>query len=90
IQTAHTVKKMSHDLGIRNLYVVVNKIRSAEEEKLVRESLKDFKVLGIMPYSESVRESDLKNYSPCDSDSSFRAAIKEIALKLQEFMIKKK
>jgi len=90
IQTAHAVKKMSQDLGIKDLYVVVNKIRSKEEEKLVRENLKEFKVLGIMPYSDSVRESDLKNYSPCDSDSNFAATIEEIALKLQEFMIKKK
>jgi len=88
IQTANTVKKMSEDLGIKNLYIVVNKVKSEEEEKLIKENLEGFKVLGIMPYSDSVRESDLKNYSPCDSDSNFVAKIEEIALKLKEFMVK--
>jgi CO dehydrogenase maturation factor len=88
IQTANTVKKMSEDLGIKKLYIVVNKVKSEEEEKLIKENLEGFKVLGIMPYSDSVRESDLKNYSPCDSDSNFVAKIEEIALKLKEFMVK--
>ena len=86
IQTANTVRKMSEDLGIKKLYIVVNKVKSDEEEKLVRENLEGFKVLGIMPYSDIVRESDLKNYSPCDSDSSFAAIIEEIALKLKELL----
>jgi len=89
IQTAKTVRKMAGELGIRDLYVIVNKVKSKEEEKLIRENLDDFKVLGIMPYSDSVRESDLKNYSPCDSDSSFAATIKEIAVKLEGLMIEK-
>ena len=90
IQTARTVKKLSDDLGIRTLYVVINKVKSEEEENLIRENLKEFKVLGIMPYSDSVRESDLKNYSPCDSDSNFSKKIEEIASKLEKFMVKDK
>ena len=90
IQTARAVKKMSEDLGIKSLFVVVNKIKSVEEEKLVRENLNGFEVLGIMPYSDKIRESDLKNFSPCDSDKEFAGRIEEIALKLQEFMVKGK
>ena len=90
IQTARAVKKMSEDLGIKKLFVVVNKIKSDEEEKLVRENLKGFEVIGIMPYSDMVRESDLKDFSPCDSDRAFASRIEEIALKLQDFMVKDK
>jgi CO dehydrogenase maturation factor len=88
IQTAHTVKKMSMDIGIKTLFIVVNKVKSEEEEKLVRRNLEDFEVIGIMPYSDKVRESDLGNFSPCDSDASFAEKIEEIALKLKAFMIK--
>ncbi len=88
IQTAHTVKKMATDLGIKTLYVVVNKIKTGGEEKLVREKLADFNVLGIMPYSESVRMSDLKQIQPCEADKIFAQKIEEIALKLQRSMIK--
>ena len=79
---------MATDLGIKSLYVVVNKIKNNEEEKLVREKLLDFNVLGIMPYSEGVRASDLQQIQPCEADKEFAKKIEEIALKLQEFMIK--
>ncbi len=82
IQTAHAVKKMSEDLGIKSLYIVVNKIRSDEEKKLIADNLKDFKILGELPFSEKVRESDLKNYSPCVSDNKFKSAIEDIAEKI--------
>jgi CO dehydrogenase maturation factor len=88
IQTAYTVKKMAGDLGIKTLYIVINKIKTDEEEKLVRGNLADFNVLGIMPYSENVRESDLRQLPPCEADMAFAGKIEEIALKLQEFMIK--
>jgi CO dehydrogenase nickel-insertion accessory protein CooC1 len=78
---------MAMDLGIKTLYVVVNKIKTSGEEKLVREKLADFNVLGIMPYSESVRMSDLKQIQPCEADKIFAQKIEEIALKLQGFMI---
>jgi len=90
IHTARAVKKMSEDLGIKKLFVVVNKIRSEEEEKLVREKLDDFEVLGIMPYSDSIRESDLKDFSPCDSDKEFTGSIEKIAARLQEYMVEDK
>jgi len=90
IQTARAVKKMSEDLGIKKLFVVVNKIRSEEEERLVREKLDDFEVLGIMPYSDSIRESDLKDFSPCDSDKEFTGSIEKIAARLQEYMVEDK
>ena len=53
------------------------------------EKLADFNVLGIMPYSEGVRASDLRQSQPCEADKDFATKIEEIALKLQEFMIKK-
>ena len=76
---------MSIDLGIKSLYVVVNKIKNAGEEKLVKENLKDFEIIGKMPYSESVRESDLKHFPPCESDAEFKKSIEDIAVKLESF-----
>ena len=84
IQTAHAVKEMAKDLGIKSLYIVLNKIRSEEEKNLLAGSLTDFSILGELPYSEIVRESDLKNYSPCHSDSEFKSAIENIALKIED------
>ncbi|MCG2789700.1 MAG: hypothetical protein L6405_07125 [Actinomycetia bacterium] len=86
IQTAYAVQKMAKDLGIKSLFIVINKIKSDEEKKLLKESLKDFEVLGELPYSDKVRQSDLKNYSPCASDVKFYKKIEEIANKIKEFI----
>ena len=86
IQTARSVKKMSLDLGIKSVYIVINKIKNRDELELLKNSLKDFKVLGELPYSEKVRESDLRNYSPCVSDDNFRLAVEKIAEKVDTFI----
>ena len=86
IQTARSVKKMSLDLGIKSVYIVINKIKNSDERELLKNNLKDFKVLGELPYSEKVRESDLRNYSPCVSDDNFRLAVEKIASKLDAFI----
>lgn len=89
IQTAETVKRMAKDLGIKTLFVVINKFKNSEEIKLVKDRLKDLKVLGELPYSEKVRESDLKNFSPCDADKDFKKAIVDIAERIEEYEKKK-
>ena len=86
IQTARSVKKMSLDLGIKSVYIVINKIKNSDELELLKNNLTDFKVLGELPYSEKVRESDLRNYSPCVSDDNFRLAVEKIAGKLDAFI----
>ncbi|MCX6347861.1 MAG: carbon monoxide dehydrogenase accessory protein CooC [Actinobacteria bacterium] len=86
IQTARSVKKMSLDLGIKSVYIVINKIKNKDELELLKNNLKDFKVLGELPYSEKVRESDLRNYSPCVSDDNFRLAVEKIAEKVDTFI----
>jgi len=88
IQTAYSVKKMSTDLGIKSVFIVINKIKSESERNILIDNLKDFEILGELPYSDSVRESDLKNYSPCYSDVKFKAAIENIAEKINKIINK--
>jgi len=88
VQTARTVRKMSLDLGIRDLFIVVNKVRTDEEEKLIEDNLGDFIILGKLPYSDRVRESDLKHFSPCDADEEFKKSIEEIAVRLNKYIDK--
>lgn len=84
VQTAHTVKKMAKDLGIKSLFVVINKLKSHEEKVLLESNLKDLRLIGVLPYSEGVRDSDLKSLSPCNVDKRFSSAIEEIATKIEE------
>src|SRR4030042_3717362 len=89
IQTAWTVRKMSRDLGIKTLFIVVNKLKTGEEEKLIKDNLGDFVILGELPYSDKVRGSDLSSSSPCDADREFKESIEKIAAGLDKFIGKK-
>jgi CO dehydrogenase maturation factor len=88
IQTARLVKRMSVDLGIKSVSIVLNKVKDGEEKDLLESKLKDFKILGNLPYSDKVRESDLKNFSPCTIDKTFSEAIQTIADKLLKITTK--
>ncbi len=83
IQTAEAVRKMAADLGIKSVYVVLNKISSQQEKDLLIKSLNNFEVLGELPFSKKVKDSDLENYSPCYADKNFAKAIEQIALKIK-------
>jgi CO dehydrogenase maturation factor len=85
IQTALKIREMSHDIGIKNLFVVINKLRTDDEEKLIRENLGDFVILGKLPYSEEVRGSDLSSSSPFDVDPEFSKSIEKIAALLDKY-----
>ncbi len=87
VQTAYAVKKMAQDLQIKSLFIVVNKIQSTKEFDLVNKRLADFTVLGQMPYSEKVRESDLGFFSPCQADKTFQDSIAEIGKKIDQFLL---
>jgi CO dehydrogenase maturation factor len=77
-QTAYQVKKLSHDLGIKNLYIVGNKIMDESDEKLVQENLEGFTILGFMSYNEKIIEADKRGVSPFDIDEKIKKEVERI------------
>ena len=59
LDTAESVKRLASDLKLKNIAVAGNKIRHEKDEIFIREGLKDFDILGFMPYSDEVIEADL-------------------------------
>lgn len=76
--TARQVKKLSDDLGIKNLYIVGNKVMNEGDERLIRENLKEFSFLGVMAYNESIMEADKQGVSPYDMDPAIKAEVEGI------------
>ncbi|OPY68264.1 MAG: Septum site-determining protein MinD [Syntrophorhabdus sp. PtaU1.Bin050] len=76
--TARQVKKLSDDLGIKNLYIVGNKVMNEGDERLMRENLKEFSFLGVMAYNESIMEADKQGVSPYDMDPAIKAEVEGI------------
>ena len=83
VQTAHQVVKLANDIGLKKICVVGNKIRSDQDEELLKAKLGELPVLGFMRYDEALVTADLEGRSPCDDPELVEAA-RQILAELQD------
>ena len=79
-QTAQTIKRLAADIGLKNVYIVGNKVRSDQDRAFIAEQLAGETILGYLSYSPAAIESDLKGKAIFDTDPQMLAearAIKE-------------
>lgn len=59
IETAERINELARDIGVKNITVVGNKVRTEEDKEFIKSSLPGFEILGFIPYDTAVVESDL-------------------------------
>ncbi len=84
IQTAHQIKKLAMDLGIKRVFIVGNKVQTDEDQRVITENLQEFPILGLMSYNPKVLEADRKGVSPYDIDGRIREEVSGILSNLKE------
>lgn len=86
IQTAERIKKLAKDIEISEVKAVINKKRSEEESRIVKERLEELgiPVIAEIPHDEKFAEADLMGKPPIefDEDSDGIRAIAELEKKL--------
>ncbi|ABR56139.1 Cobyrinic acid ac-diamide synthase [Methanococcus aeolicus Nankai-3] len=84
--TANRIKKLAKDIGVSNLYCIVNKIKNNEEkkqfEKIFNEQV-NIPILGYIPYSNEVSKCDLQG-APLNLNSEVGKDIKKIYDKIKK------
>lgn len=83
LKTAEKIKVLAKEIGIERISVVVNKLRSDEDLKLVEEKLRDLPILGHVSFSEKIISAEKKGISPYDFDETLRREIANIVEKLK-------
>ena len=78
METAQTIKKLSQDMGINNVAVVGNKLRSPVEKEIIGSLLPGFEFLGFIPYDQTIVDADLANASVIDSSQAVISEVKRI------------
>ena len=78
IQTAHQIRKLASDLGIKRVFVVGNKVQTEEDERVITENLQDFPLLGFMAYNPKILEADRRGVSPYDIDEQVKGEVRGI------------
>ncbi|MFH1153380.1 MAG: AAA family ATPase [Pseudomonadota bacterium] len=76
---AERIRKLGQDIGIKRIVVLGNRVRNAEDEALIRESLPDFEIIGFMPEIAEIAEADRKGVRPFDDITTIPNAIKNLA-----------
>jgi CO dehydrogenase maturation factor len=61
LETAQTINKLAQDLGLHNIAVVGNKIRSKSDKEFITSGLPGIEILGFIPYDPAITEADLAN-----------------------------
>ena len=68
IETARQIKRLSGELGIKNLLIVGNKIRSQRDRDFLLTNMNTFDFLGFLPFNENIIEADLDGRPPYEKD----------------------
>jgi len=61
VETAYRIDKLAQEIGLHNIAIVGNKVRSKSERKFLTSSLPGFEFLGFIPYDQAMVEADLAN-----------------------------
>ncbi len=78
VETAYKIDKLAQDIGLQNIAVVGNKIRSQLEKEFLISSLSNFEFLGFIPYDQAIVEADLANLPLLDSSQRVITEVRNI------------
>jgi len=87
VQTYKNVKRLAEDLGVHQVSVVANKVRSAEDEEYIKSKIPAEDLLGFIHYNEDVIDADRQGKSPYDFSEIATNEIKQIKEKIDRSMI---
>ncbi len=84
VQTYHSVKRLAADLGVKQVFVVANKVRDEYDEDFIRSQIPEEDLLGMIHYSGKVADADRKAASPYDIADDAVEEIRSIKRKIEE------
>ncbi len=76
--TAAQIQKLAHDLGLKRLYLVGNKVRNEDEAKFLTAETPGLPVLGFLPADLKVQEADRLGIPVYDHAPALKTAAEQI------------
>lgn len=83
IQTYRRTKQLASDLGVKNVCVVGNKVRSDDDREYIRLRVSGDDLLGFISYSDEVIDADKREGSPFETGETVTREIEAIKEKLE-------
>lgn len=86
VQTANTVKDLAKGLGVKEVFVVANKVRNDADITFLQDNIKGMNLLGALKFNQSVMDADISGISPFDRAPDMVKEVQEIKKKLQDYI----
>lgn len=83
IETAHHIRKLAGDIGLKKIGFVGNKIRSETDQAFLTQNLPEFEFMGFIPFTMEIIEADLEGRPPYEKDPKALEAARKMLEKLQ-------
>ncbi len=77
-QTAYQTKKLANDLGIKNIFVVGNKVMDDGDLALIEKNLNGLPLIGCLGFNGKILDADKKGVSPYDIDERIKIEVMQI------------
>ncbi len=78
IETAYRIDKLAKDIGLHNIAIVGNKLRSQADREFLISDLPNFEFLGFIPYDQAVVDADLANLPIFDASRQIITEVRNI------------
>lgn len=91
LETAGRVKTLATELGIPNIYIVANKVRTLNDAEAIQAfcDKHDLEIIATIPYDEQVAAASMIPESPMDKcpEAAGVRAVVELATKLKALLL---
>ena len=84
VQTYKNVKRLANDLGVKQVKVVANKVRSVDDEEYIKAKIPAEDLLGFIHYNSEVIDADRQGQSPYDFSQKLISEISSIKEKIDQ------
>jgi len=82
LETARSIKELAKDIGLKNIAVVGNKIRTQSDRDFITASLPDFAFLGFIPYDQAIVDADLADQPMVNASAAVMDEVRKIYQRL--------
>jgi CO dehydrogenase maturation factor len=82
IETAYRIRELAKDIGLKNIAVVANKVRSEQDRDFLISAMPDFEFLAFIPHDQSVIEAGLGNFPLTNSSPEVIGPVQDIVARL--------
>jgi CO dehydrogenase maturation factor len=86
VETAMRIKDMASDLGLQQVCAVGNKIRSPEDEALLKKNLGGMPLIGLVPYDEKLRDAEINGRPAMEASRVAVNAVEQLLRTLERDM----